>query len=172
MDERTQNLIAIDLARQLLENGGELIITVDSISMSPCAREGDKYLFVAADIDIDIGDIVLVAVRGRAITHRVIAVSGDRFLLKGDIRPDDDGYFEGSEIAALCKHITRGNETRLLYEGKEKRLGEITAFLSKWHGRWFRLTGSSRTFFSRLLFLPFHYWHWLLLNLIYFRRRV
>ncbi len=172
MNERDNNKIAIDLARQSLKKGDELIITVDSISMTPCAREGDKYTFVAADLDLVIGDIVFVDKEGRAITHRVIAVSGNRFLVKGDIRPDNDGYFGGSEVVAICKKITRGNEIRLLREKREKRLGKITAFLSRWHGRWFLLTGSSRKPLSRAVFAPFHYIHWLLLNLIYRRHRV
>lgn len=172
MNERNHNRIAIDLARQSLDSGGELAITVDSISMIPCARKGDKYLFVAADHVIVVGDIVLIAGGDRAVTHRVIAVSGDKLLLKGDIRPDDDGYFAGSEVVAVCKEIIRSDEDRMLDEQSEKRLGRVTAFLSRWHGRWFRLTGSSRKPLSRVVFAPFHYSHWLLLNLIYRRRRV
>jgi len=172
VDERSQNQIAVDLARQLLDKGGELPITVDSISMSPCAQKGDKYLFTAADGDIKVGDIVLVEGAKRAVTHRVIWISGDRLLLKGDIRPDYDGFLTRDEAVAVCKTIACGDETRLLREGREKRLGRVTAFLSRWHGRLFRLTGSSRNVLSRIAFVPFHYWHWLLLNLIYRRRSV
>ncbi len=156
----------------MLEKGGELPIAVDSISMSPCAQKGDKYLFIAADGDIEVGDIVLVEGEKRAITHRVVRVSGKGLLLKGDIRPDDDGFFAGREIIAVCSAIVSGEEPRLLREDREKRVGRVTAFISLWHGRLFRLTGSSGNCLSRLAFVPFHYWHWLLLSLIYRRRSV
>lgn len=162
----------MDLARQLLDKGGELAITVDSISMSPCAKKRDKYLFLAPRGDMKVGDIVLAEGAKRAVTHRVIRISADGLLLKGDIRPDCDGFFTENEVIGVCNAVVAEGETRLLREDREKRLGRITAFLSLWHGRLFRLTGSSRNVLSRSAFVPFHYWHWLLLNLIYRRRRV
>jgi len=169
MEKHSQNRIAVDLARQLLERGGELPITVDSVSMSPCARIGDTYMFVAMDIDLEVGDIVLAEGRKKPITHRIIRISKDRLLLKGDVRPDCDGYFAGSEVIAVCRSISNDSEIRSICEGKEKRLGKTTAFLSLWHGRIYRITGSSHNTISKIVFLPFHYWHWLTLNLIYRR---
>ncbi|MCP4230877.1 MAG: hypothetical protein GY771_12135 [bacterium] len=169
MDEHTPNRIAADLARQLVQRGGKLPITVDSPSMAPCAAESDVYNFVAGD-DIVVGDIVLVEGDKRAITHRIVKTVDDSFLLKGDIRPGFDGFFARDDIVAICDKISHGELTYHIKRGKEKRLAKAAAFVSLQHGRLYRLTGSARNFISKLAFLPFHYWHWFLLNFIYRRR--
>ena len=78
-----------DGLRTALSERGWVWAIVCGHSMVPTLRHGD-LVRVAPIVDIRPGDVVVFVHRGRILQHRVLSVSGDGVLCRGDNMPSAD----------------------------------------------------------------------------------
>lgn len=99
--------------------------------MYPFIQNGDILIIEPCNGEIVVGDVVpihndLI----QLIIHRVITVTNDGYIIKGDNINDVDGIFLRSEILGRVIQIERGGKTVKFGLGREKVLISI---LSKYH---------------------------------------
>jgi len=83
--------------RKLLAGGATIPIFVESESMSPLLRTGDKLLLQAASVDdLRVGDIITLQQTDHLLTHRfygmkngLLRTRGDRNLAMDGLQPPD-----------------------------------------------------------------------------------
>lgn len=91
--------VAVELARAQLAAGGVLRTTAVGHSMWPTIRDGDPVVIEPfGGGGPAVGDVALVAVAGRLVLHRVIALRGAHALTKGDAITHPDGEVPTSAL--------------------------------------------------------------------------
>ena len=104
--------------------------------MTPWARPGDFYIIEeVAGAAVVPGDVVLAAVAGRALTHRVVARRpGGVLLLKGDCnRFYDPPLTTETIIGRVIALETAGGARVGLNAGRAQAGGRALAALSRFH---------------------------------------
>jgi len=71
------------LVEEQLATGGRVKIPLVGTSMQPTLLAGDVIVLEKAH-KVDVGDVVLFRCEGRHLLHRIIAVDGNRYTLRGD----------------------------------------------------------------------------------------
>ena len=138
-----------DLGTEILAQGHALRFCARGGSMVPWISDGDTLTVVPKErADIRLGDVVFYrSAAGAIVVHRVVKrdVRGGRegFLVKGDWRPQADGWITGAQILGRVVSVERGG----------RRL-DITQVPIRWAQHlWFGLEPVSRYlygFLSRL----------------------
>jgi hypothetical protein len=115
----------VEVAGQLLRQGGRLKIKARGGSMIPFVLDGDVTVVTAARGDeIEVGDVICYAtLPGRLFLHRVIGRDGDRFVAKGDA-------LSFSELVPPAQLL--GRVVAVERRGRLRRLDTRTA---RWRGR-------------------------------------
>lgn len=80
---KVDNEIYFALVEERLAAGEQVSIVLVGTSMQPTLVNGDKLLLESVP-DIVVGDVVLFRYRGRHLLHRVVAVEGDDYTMRGD----------------------------------------------------------------------------------------
>lgn len=89
-----------EMAREHLERGHELTLTLSGTSMWPAlGRGGDPVSVRPPDHTMwRVGACVLLPVKDRLVLHRVVSLRDDRALVKGDNNRFDDGWYAREEL--------------------------------------------------------------------------
>lgn len=97
----------LELARGVMEQGGEMWIVVTGHSMQPMIRPGDRVL-LGPEQSIRPGAVVLANADGKPVLHRVARVSGDVVVLRGDALQADDGPIRLGDVVGSVRAVSRG----------------------------------------------------------------
>jgi hypothetical protein len=97
----------LELARGVVQQGGEMWIVVTGQSMQPMIRPGDRVLLGPTDV-IRPGAVVLASMNGRPVLHRIVRMTGDRIVLRGDARHADDKPITTSDVIGSVRVVSRG----------------------------------------------------------------
>jgi signal peptidase I len=121
-----------ELMAAVLDKDVPFRFTAPGFSMSPFIRDGD--VITIAPRRLRYGDVVafMSPCRGKLTVHRIVHISSEGYLIKGDNTPEPDGRIPMSSII--------GRVVRVEHRGKRMWLGLgieriAIAFLSR-HG-WF-----------------------------------
>ena len=101
----------IELVRGVVGAGGSVWIRVTGISMNPLLREGDSVLLTALARAPRPGDVLLLAVPGQPLLHRVHRLSGGMIVTRGDAAHTDDLPVPLSASVARALAVRRGSVT-------------------------------------------------------------
>lgn len=82
--------MAFQKAIEELSNGRRCIIKPRGKSMEPKIKSGQTVLLKPVDKDLEVGDIVLVKVKGSVYLHLISAIDGDRVQIS-----NNKGYING-----------------------------------------------------------------------------
>jgi signal peptidase I len=121
----------LDLLRAVLDKRVPFRFTARGFSMSPFIKDGDVVtVSPCAPRAIRYGDVVAFVnpCHERLAVHRVVGISQDARLIKGDNTPEEDGWIPPARIL--------GRVTRVERDGKRVRLGlgierVVIAFLAR-----------------------------------------
>jgi len=98
--------------RQLLASGASIPIFVESESMSPLLRTGDKLLLQAATAaDLRVGDIITLEQTDHLLTHRFYGMKEGLLQTRGDRNLAMDALQPAERL--LGKIVERGRNGRL-----------------------------------------------------------
>lgn len=81
---KVKNEIFFAAVEEQLKAGESVRITLVGTSMSPTLIEGDVLTLESVSNTPAIGDIVLFRYRGTHLLHRVVAMDGDAYTMRGD----------------------------------------------------------------------------------------
>ncbi len=71
------------LVEEQLAAGGQVKIPLVGTSMRPTLLAGDVIVLEKAK-NVAVGDVVLFRYKGKHLLHRIVAIDGDRYTLRGD----------------------------------------------------------------------------------------
>lgn len=71
------------LVEEQLAAGGRVKINLIGTSMRPTLIAGDELTLESAG-EVAVGDVVLFRYMGRHILHRIVAIEGDHYIMRGD----------------------------------------------------------------------------------------
>jgi signal peptidase I len=108
------NPSARNLAKEALHKSGRVRMLVSGASMVPTLRPGDLITVESARAgEIRPGEMVVFALSGRLVVHRVIAKTGDPreplLATRGDRARRDDPVVSSVELFGRVTQIERGN---------------------------------------------------------------
>ena len=96
------------IAIERLRKGNPAVIKPRGHSMRPKVCDGDTVTVEPCDtLQLEVGDIVLVRVKGRDYLHLIKAIDGKRFLI-GNNRGGTNGWVGPNGIFGKATVITRG----------------------------------------------------------------
>jgi signal peptidase I len=121
----------LDLLRAVLEKNASFRFTALGFSMSPFIKNGDVITVSQCVVNaIRMGDVAAFvdSSSNRLMVHRIIALSKDACLIKGDNLPETDGWIPRARVM--------GRVTRVGRSGRRVRFGMgvervVIAFLSR-----------------------------------------
>ena len=135
-----------NLIESELDIGDQIQFNVTSNSMRPIMQIGD--LIVAEVVNAGIikaGDIIVVRRIDDFLTHRVITITKDGWLTKGDNNLIIDPLVKTENLIGLVKEVHKDNQRFVLestrlgrFKGILAKLGELEVRASEYH-RIFRL---------------------------------
>jgi len=97
-------------------------------SMSPFIQSGDVVTISPISGNINFGEAVAIFdSKKHLFLHRVVKISGDKFLLQGDSNPTIDGWFNRKEILGSVTNVERRSKIIQIGLGPERI---FIAFLS------------------------------------------
>jgi len=97
-----------DLAAQVLRRFGELRLQVTGASMLPSLWPGDLLTIHSVQPSkVSRGDVVLFFRESRFFVHRVLSVSADRLLTRGDGLPSSDPPVGPNELLGRVVSVAR-----------------------------------------------------------------
>jgi hypothetical protein len=97
----------LELVSGVVQEGGELWISVTGSSMQPTLRPGDRVLLGPPE-PIRPGLVVLADMGGKPILHRVVLLSGEIVVLRGDASHTDDTPIRPGDVLASVRLVARG----------------------------------------------------------------
>lgn len=115
---RIDNEIYFALVEERLAAGERVIVSLVGSSMQPTLVEGDKLLLEKA-VELKVGDVVLFRHRGRHLLHRIVAIEGDCYTMRGD--------------NCVTNEVARREDVVAKLVGVEKR-NRMRHFLVRWFG--------------------------------------
>jgi len=86
-----------ELAKEILKKKVGLSFVTGGTSMHPFIKHGDTVIIQPA-VSLKIGDVVLARNQQRLILHRIIRITGDGVITRGDACLCDDGFTPLEEI--------------------------------------------------------------------------
>lgn len=121
-----------ELMTAVLEKGKPFRFTARGMSMSPFIKDGD--LLTVAPFSGErrprLGDITAVVsvVTGRLLVHRIVRITSENCLIKGDNSPMSDGLFPIDSLLGFVSHLERDRCRTDIRPGMEHTLA---AFFSR-----------------------------------------
>ncbi len=107
---QTRDQIKLDLAAELLQNGGQTRLSVLGASMLPTIWPRDVVTISRIKyIDISLGDIVAIARADKILVHRVIRNEHER-VTRGDSASQADSPINATELLGKVISIKRGSK--------------------------------------------------------------
>jgi len=140
----------IDGVAKLVASGETVRICVKGRSMSPTFKDGKDFIEISAvgDRELCVGDVVLFDRGDSLCVHRIIAVDGEKLIIRGD----------GNSIKAL-EYATTADVKGIILSGTFHNGTPFTVFDEKWMKNtefvmrnalflsyWHRLTGIIRRY--------------------------
>ncbi len=113
----------IDLMQATLAKGVPFRLRARGSSMHPFVKGGD--LIVVSPLKTRspvLGDVVAFVQAERLVVHRVIAVSGNGYFMKGDATEGRDGPVPVASVLGLVTRVEREGERVLIGLGPERIL--------------------------------------------------
>lgn len=120
----------LTLAREHLGRGRPLVVRASGFSMWPLVRPGQRVV-VEPRRTLAVGDLALVELGPALVLHRVIALTGDRVVVKGDHNPSPDpelsrhavlGVVAGGPLGPLVARLSRLGGAPLAMVSRKVRL--------------------------------------------------
>ena len=112
---------ATQVIADLLARGNAVRFRAAGASMHPIIR-GEDYLHVEpVTIPIRRGDVVLTIANRGLTAHRVISVSGEFLVTRGDNAPADDDPVDHDRVLGVVTHAER--------DGRKRRIPRSTSAL-------------------------------------------
>ena len=115
---KVDNATYFALVEDQLAAGGQVMIPLVGTSMQPTLCPGDQLTLSPLTSDPQEGDIVLFRHEGRHLLHRIVAIEGDRYTMRGD-------------NCVSCEVATREDIVARLVAVKKKALRH---FIVRWLG--------------------------------------
>ena len=120
------------LIKQKLEDGLEIWLKVNGISMVPFLQAGDKVLVKKNNNQgIGIGDLCLFENMNILYTHRLIVEENERFLFKGDHNPYPDNWFTQKQVWGKIVRVDKGNRIWNLESTNWRLINGILGWIQK-----------------------------------------
>lgn len=109
---KVDNEVYFALVEERVAAGERVKITLVGTSMRPTLIEGDEII-LSREEDLKVGDVVLFRYVGRHLLHRIVAIDGDRFTMRGDncetteeaLRKDIVAKMVGEKKRHKVKHL-------------------------------------------------------------------
>lgn len=138
------------LAAEVLRDSGELRLRVTGSSMLPSLWPGDSLLIRRVRLsEVAPGDLVLFARNQRFFVHRVLKLSDDRLLTRGDSVPVADPVVGPDELLGRVQSISRDGAER--YSRPLGVFGRLLASVLRRSSRFSNLLLRSRSVYRRVL---------------------
>jgi len=111
MDKRIlSNEVFLEEVGSLLDEGREVSFTPLGSSMLPFIRGGKDSVRLKKKDTVEVGDMVLVRLKGRYVLHRVIALDGEHVTLMGDGNLRGTEHCLRSDVMGTVTAILKGNK--------------------------------------------------------------
>ncbi len=125
--------IATDLTIQSLPFLENARFRVVSNSMSPLLRVNDwiKLQQYTPPSALKIGDIVMFRREDSLVIHRIIAISAERLVTKGDRYTMVDASLSSDQVLAVVSRVVKGKIEINLHSIVIRKLNYLIAFLSR-----------------------------------------
>ena len=124
--------VLVDLMKDVFARGGQFKFRAKGASMSPFIRDGDVLTLVPWEGRNPAAGRVVAWFNPQTqklIVHRIVAVKGNFFLIKGDNSPTQaDGWISREQIISAVARVERMGRQVRLGMGME---GWLIAYLSK-----------------------------------------
>ncbi len=124
---------AIDLTIQSLPYLGNARFRVVSNSMSPLLRLNDwvRLQLYTPTVALKIGDIVLFRRDDNLVIHRIIAISTNRLVTKGDRYRSVDAPLCHDQVLAVVSQVVKGKIEINMHSIAMRQLSGLMALLSR-----------------------------------------
>jgi signal peptidase I len=99
--------LKLDLAAEVLASFWQARLPVTGSSMFPCMQPGDLLEIRRPTAPIQTGDVVVFQRHDRLVVHRVVGLSGDLVITKGDRLRHPDGPVPAAGILGCVAAIER-----------------------------------------------------------------
>ncbi len=133
VDPATLTMSSADYARLMsatLEKGALFRFTAPGFSMTPFIRDGAVLTIAPAPAQVRLGEVVAY-VRphcSKLVVHRIVGISLDGYLIKGDNAPEPDARVMRASIIGRVVRVEHGGKRVYVGLGMERI---IIAFLSR-----------------------------------------
>jgi len=119
-----------ELMAAVLHKGAPFRFQAAGFSMTPFIRSGDVITIAPKPAWVRIGDVVAFELpsSGKLVVHRIVRVSSDGYIIKGDNSPESDTDVPGSRILGRVARVERRGQRVRLGSGIER---VAVAFLSR-----------------------------------------
>lgn len=114
------NELYFSIVEENIDQGKSVRIVLKGTSMQPTLLGGDVLTLAPLKADPVVGDVVLFRIQGRYILHRVVAVEGENYTMRGD-------------NCATCEHVRRQDLVALMTKVEKKHILKHLAV--RWLGR-------------------------------------
>lgn len=132
----------LDLVGQQLSCGGEARLRTHGNSMLPMLHPGDVLVVQAASPDdLRCGDLVVVRRSDDLVTHRLVAVTPQGWVLKGDAWGAPDPPVAGGNILGRVVGVERESARLDLRLDPWVRRGRWLGRLGAWEFKWYGFLG-------------------------------
>lgn len=123
-------LAIAELMEAVLEKNVPFRFTAPGFSMTPFIRDGDSITIAQLPVQLHAGDVVaFINPCCRKLTvHRIVHISENGYLIKGDNNPEADGRVPRSAIIGRVVRVEHGSRSVQLGLGPERY---AIAWLSK-----------------------------------------
>lgn len=99
-----------------MENGSEALFTPGGVSMKPMLRNGrDTVALVKPKFPLHLYDLPLYRrENGTLVLHRIVAVKGNSYVMRGDNTYEDEPGITEKQILAVVRRFKRGRHWHLV----------------------------------------------------------
>ena len=128
MNERAVKRLLLDVTKEALQQGRELIVSTDGLSMFPFIMSRDKVVVANYNRDkLRRGDLVIYESNignNRIIAHRLVKKNRDVFVTKGDLLMHCDKPISPDMVMGKIIKIKRG-DLLISLEGAVGRISNV-----------------------------------------------
>jgi signal peptidase I len=112
-----------ELIAAVLSKGKPFRFQAKGFSMSPFIQNGDIVTISPISKNIKIGWVVAIFDSNKHLyLHRVVKITGDRFLIRGDNTLLIDGWFSRNDMLGFVTNIERQSKDMRLGLGSERKI--------------------------------------------------
>ena len=136
------DVMLAEVAR-LLDEGREVIMRPNGVSMLPFIRGGIDSVALCKTDQLGVGDIALARFNGAYVLHRVVAIEGENVTLRGDGNLKGIEQGKRSEVLGIVTGII-SPEGHRRKPGKARMwqwLYPFRYYLLKFYRKWYKLLG-------------------------------